>query len=141
MCKGLTYVSRDFLAGNFLRFWWYLGLALCNDVTCKKIHLYQYLDTIKINAHMYKWSFTYTSMISRTHKYLLESKYVLNFMLRCKSYSGYFDALLLDFHPMILLPNLDDIHVCEINQQNTKIPAVTHVNWWKIGHKIKKVNS
>lgn len=59
-----------------------------------------------------------------THKYLLENKYVLNFMLSCKSYSRYFDALPLDFHPMILLPNLDDIQVCEIKQQNTKIPAV-----------------
>ena len=39
-----------------------------------------------------------------THKYLLENKYVLNFMLSCKSYSRYFDALPLDFHPMILLP-------------------------------------
>ena len=66
---------------------------------------------------------TYLSM---THKYLLESKYctVLNFMLSCKSYSRHFDALPLDFHPMILLPNLDDIQVCEIKQQNTKIPAV-----------------
>ena len=46
---------------------------------------------------------TYLSM---THKYLLESKYctVLNFMLSCKSYSRHFDALPLDFHPMILLP-------------------------------------
>ena len=74
------------------------------------------------------------------YKLSLESKYVLNSMLSCKSYSKYFDALPLDFPPMILLPNLDDIQVCEIKQQNTIISAVIQMmkNW--IFNK-KKVNS
>jgi hypothetical protein len=74
------------------------------------------------------------------YKLSLESKYVLNSMLSCKSYSRYFDALPLELHQKILLPNLDDIQLCEIKQQNTKIPILIKLkkNWT---FNEKKVNS
>ena len=40
---------------------------------------------------------------------------------------------------MFLLPNLDDIQVCEIKQQNTKIPAVIKLmKNWTFNQKQKK---